>query len=109
MALLPRTRYAKCGDMDIAYQVIGDGPIDLLVPAGPFISIDSIDAEPSMYRFHRRLASFTRLIRLDHRGIGPSSRITSQHAAIVVGANDDALHCDAPNLTQGLTAPGKER
>jgi class 3 adenylate cyclase len=77
VAQLPRTRYAKCGDMDIAYQVIGDGPIDLLVLPGPFISIDSIDAEPSMYRFHRRLASFTRLIRFDHRGIGLSSRIPS--------------------------------
>ncbi|MBV9092253.1 MAG: adenylate/guanylate cyclase domain-containing protein, partial [Mycobacteriaceae bacterium] len=57
MAQFPRTRYAKCGDMDIAYQVFGDGPVDLLALSGPFIPIDSIDSEPSMYRFHRRLAS----------------------------------------------------
>ena len=63
--------------MDIAYQVIGDGPIDLLVMSGPFIPIDSIDAEPSMYRFHRRLASFSRVIRFDQRGIGLSSRVPS--------------------------------
>ncbi len=63
--------------MDIAYQVLGDGPTDLLVLPGPFIPIDAIDAEPSMYRFHRRLASFSRLIRLDHRGIGLSSRVPS--------------------------------
>jgi class 3 adenylate cyclase len=77
VAQAPRTRYAKCGDMDIAYQVIGDGPIDLLVLSGPFIPIDSIDAEPSMYRFQRRLASFSRVIRFDPRGIGFSSRIPS--------------------------------
>lgn len=62
-----RTRYAKCGDMDIAYQVLGDGPTDLLVLPGPFVPIDSIDDEPSLYRFHRRLASFSRVIRLDDR------------------------------------------
>jgi class 3 adenylate cyclase len=63
--------------MDIAYQVFGDGPVDLLVLPGPNIPIDSIDAEPSMYRFHRRLASFSRVIRLDQRGIGFSSRVPS--------------------------------
>lgn len=77
MAGFARTRYATCGDMDIAYQVIGDGPTDLLVLPGPFVPIDAIDAEPSMYRFHRRLASFSRLIRFDHRGIGLSSSVPS--------------------------------
>jgi class 3 adenylate cyclase len=77
MARVARIRYATYGNMDIAYQVIGDGPTDLLVLPGPFIPIDSIDAEPSMYRFHRRLASFSRLIRFDHRGIGFSSRVPS--------------------------------
>ncbi len=77
MAQLPRTRYAKCGDLDIAYQVLGDGPTDLLVFPGPSIPLDSIDAEPSMHRFHRRLASFSRLIRFDLRGMGLSSRVPS--------------------------------
>ncbi len=44
----PRTRYASCGDTDIAYQVLGDGPIDLVLLPGPSIPIDSVDAEPSM-------------------------------------------------------------
>ncbi len=74
-----RTRYAKCGDMDIAYQVLGDGPTDLLVFPGPFVPIGSIDDEPSMYRFHRRLASFSRVIRFDHRGIGLSSGMPSMN------------------------------
>jgi len=75
--MAPRTRYASCGDTDIAYQVFGDGPMDLVVLPGPSIPIDTIDAEPSMYRFHRRLASFARVIRLDQRGIGLSSRAPS--------------------------------
>jgi class 3 adenylate cyclase len=77
VAQAPKTRYAKCGDIDIAYQVFGEGPVDLLVLPGPFIPIDTIDAEPSMYRFHRRLASFARVIRFDHRGMGLSSRASS--------------------------------
>ncbi len=77
VAQSPRTRYAEWGDIDIAYQVFGDGPVDLLVLPGPSIPIDTIDAEPSMYRFHRRLASFSRVIRYDQRGIGMSSRIPS--------------------------------
>jgi pimeloyl-ACP methyl ester carboxylesterase len=61
--------------MDIAYQVFGDGPVDLLMLPGPLISLDSIDAEPGLYRFHRRLASFARVIRFDQRGMGMSSRV----------------------------------
>ena len=72
-----RTRYASCSEVDIAYQVFGDGPIDLLVLPGPLIPIDCVDLEPSMYRFHRRLASFARVIRFDQRGIGLSSRLPS--------------------------------
>jgi class 3 adenylate cyclase len=74
VAQAPRTRYAKCGDIDIAYQVLGDGPVDLVVLPGPFVAVDSIDAEPALYRFHRRLASFARVIRFDQRGMGMSSR-----------------------------------
>jgi pimeloyl-ACP methyl ester carboxylesterase len=63
--------------MDIAYQVFGNAPPDLLVLPGPFVPVDTIDAEPSMYRFHRRLASFSRVIRFDQCGIGLSSRVPS--------------------------------
>jgi len=65
--------------MDIAYQVLGDGPTDLLVLPGPFVPIASIDDEPSMYRFHRRLASICRVIPFDHRGVGLSSRMPSMN------------------------------
>jgi class 3 adenylate cyclase len=77
VVLAPRTRYASCGETDIAYQVFGDGPVDLLVLPGPLIPVDCVDLEPAMYRFHRRLASFARVIRFDQRGIGLSSRVPS--------------------------------
>ncbi|MGB9222347.1 MAG: adenylate/guanylate cyclase domain-containing protein [Mycobacterium sp.] len=77
MAQAARTRYAKCGEMDIAYQVFGEGPTDLVLLAGPSIPIDSIDSEPALSRFYRRLASFSRVIRFDFRGMGLSSRVPS--------------------------------
>ncbi|WP_293242148.1 adenylate/guanylate cyclase domain-containing protein [Mycolicibacterium sp.] len=106
----PQTRYASRGDLDIAYQVIGDGPVDLLVMPGPFIPIDSIDAEPSMYRFYRRLSSFCRVIRFDHRGMGMSSRIGADKITPACWAEDaiavmDAIGCDSVTvLGSGFTA-----
>jgi class 3 adenylate cyclase/pimeloyl-ACP methyl ester carboxylesterase len=69
-----RTRYAKSGDVDIAYQVLGAGPIDLLLYTGAGIPIDCVDDEPSMARFQRRLSSIGRLLRFDTRGTGLSER-----------------------------------
>jgi class 3 adenylate cyclase len=108
VAPVPRTRYASCGEIDIAYQVFGDGPTDLLLLPGPSIPIDSVDAEPSMYRFHRRLASFARVIRLDQRGIGMSSRVPSldtigpDYWAADVIAVMDAVGCERATIV----APG---
>jgi class 3 adenylate cyclase len=60
--------------VDIAYQVLGEGPIDVLLYTGAIIPIECMDEEPSMARFQRRLASFSRLLRFDRRGIGLSDR-----------------------------------
>ena len=60
--------------MEIAYQVVGDGPIDVLLYTGATVPIECMDEEPSMARFQRRLASFSRLLRFDRRGIGMSDR-----------------------------------
>jgi len=69
------TRYARSGDAHIAYQVLGEGGPDLLYLSSGTISIDSIDDEPGFARFHRGLASFSRLIRMDLRGVGLSDPI----------------------------------
>lgn len=95
VALVPRTRYASHGDLDIAYQVLGEGPVDMLVMPGPFIPIDSIDDEPSMYRFFRRLSAFSRLIRFDHRGTGMSSRIAADTITQGCWAQDALAVLDA--------------
>ncbi|HKV17793.1 MAG TPA: adenylate/guanylate cyclase domain-containing protein [Mycobacterium sp.] len=91
MAQAPRTRYAKCGDLDIAYQVLGDGPVDLLALPGAFVAFDMIDSEPALYRFHRRLASMARVLRFDHRGMGASSRPRSNESTGVDGWAEDAI------------------
>jgi pimeloyl-ACP methyl ester carboxylesterase len=71
----PKTRYAKSGDVHIAYQVLGDGPIDVVWVPG-FVSNVEYDWEhPRPARFFRRLASFSRLIRFDKRGTGLSDRV----------------------------------
>lgn len=98
--MAPRTRYASRGDLDIAYQVLGEGSCDVVVMPGPFIPIDSIDSEPSMYRFFRRLSSFCRVIRFDHRGMGMSSRI---------GADKITPNCWAEDVVTVLDALGVER
>ncbi len=69
-----RTRYATCRGVDIAYQVLGDGPVDLLLFTGLSVPIEMMDEEPGLARFLRRLSSFGRLIRFDRHGIGLSDR-----------------------------------
>jgi pimeloyl-ACP methyl ester carboxylesterase len=71
----PETRYAKSGDLNIAYQVVGKGPVDLVLVPG-FVSHLDIDwDDPRSAHFLRRLASFSRLIRFDKRGTGLSDRV----------------------------------
>jgi pimeloyl-ACP methyl ester carboxylesterase len=71
----PETQYAKSGDVYIAYQVVGEGPRDLvMIP--PFVShVDVYWEEPSLARFLDRLASFSRLLLFDKRGTGLSDRV----------------------------------
>jgi class 3 adenylate cyclase/pimeloyl-ACP methyl ester carboxylesterase len=72
---VPETRYAKSGDVNIAYQVVGDGRFDLIhVP--PFVSNLELQWEdPVERRYFERLASFSRLIMFDKRGTGLSDRV----------------------------------
>jgi DNA-binding winged helix-turn-helix (wHTH) protein/pimeloyl-ACP methyl ester carboxylesterase len=71
----PETHYARSGDVNIAYQVVGDGPIDLVYVMGWVSHVEYFWAEPSFARFLTRLASFSRLILFDKRGTGLSDRV----------------------------------
>ena len=62
------------GDVSIAYQVVGDGPLDLIMVPGWISHLDHYWDNPRIARFYRRLASFARLIRFDKRGTGLSDR-----------------------------------
>jgi len=71
----PKTMYARSGDVNIAYQVIGDGPLDLVFVMGWVSHLEYFWREPSFARFLLRLASFARLILFDKRGTGLSDRV----------------------------------
>jgi pimeloyl-ACP methyl ester carboxylesterase len=72
---LPQTRYASLGGADIAYQVLGEGPLDLVYANGLTEHIDVQWEHPLMARFLERLASFSRLIMFDRRGAGASDPV----------------------------------
>src|SRR4051812_32969395 len=71
----PRTRYAKSGDVHIAYQVVGDGPIDLVYVPGWVSHVEYLWENAAFARSLQRLASFARLILFDKRGTGLSDRV----------------------------------
>ena len=73
----PQTRYAKSGDVNVAYQVVGEGPIDLLFAPGFVSHVDLYWADPMLTSFMRRLASFSRLIIFDKPGTGASDPVAS--------------------------------
>ena len=72
--MAPRTKYTKCGNVWIAYQVVGDGPIDLVYAQGWLSHLEYAWESPDYARFFRRIAGFSRLIRFDRRGMGLSDR-----------------------------------
>src|SRR5215204_3951276 len=68
----PEIRFARDGSRYIAYQVFGSGPLNLLAFSSAVIPIESMNQEPMLARFHRRLASFSRVFRFDAHGVGLS-------------------------------------
>jgi pimeloyl-ACP methyl ester carboxylesterase len=71
----PETRYARSGDVNIAYQVIGEGALDLVLVSGFVSHLDMDWDDPRSAHFLARLGSFSRLIRFDKRGTGLSDRV----------------------------------
>jgi pimeloyl-ACP methyl ester carboxylesterase/DNA-binding winged helix-turn-helix (wHTH) protein/class 3 adenylate cyclase len=85
----PETHYAQSGDVNIAYQVIGDGPLDLVFVMGWVSHLEYFWEEPSFARFLTRLASFSRLILFDKRGTGLSDRVPIRELPTLEQRMDD--------------------
>jgi class 3 adenylate cyclase len=85
----PPTRYARSGDISIAYQVLGDGPFDLIFVHGWVSHLDMQWDEPHLAAFLTRLASFARLIVLDKRGTGLSDRVAINELPTLEQRMDD--------------------
>jgi pimeloyl-ACP methyl ester carboxylesterase len=97
----PETRYAKSGDLNIAYQVVGDGPFDLVFVPGFVSNVELLWELPGCARYLNRLASFSRLIMFDKRGTGMSDRVARGELPTLEDRMDD--------LKAVLAAVGSER
>ena len=95
----PETKYARSGDVSIAYQVIGKGSLDVVLAPGSITHLEVMWEEPTWVRFVERLASFSRLMLFDKRGTGLSDRVTE--AATLEERMDD--------LRAVMDAAGSER
>jgi class 3 adenylate cyclase/pimeloyl-ACP methyl ester carboxylesterase len=93
------TRYARSGEASIAYQVVGEGPLDLLFLPGWISHVEQGWEAPEFRRFLERLAAFTRLILFDRRGTGLSDRVGEAHT----------LEQDVQDALAVLDAAGSER
>ncbi|MCH7835430.1 MAG: adenylate/guanylate cyclase domain-containing protein [Chloroflexi bacterium] len=86
----PGIQYAKTSDgVSIAYQVVGDGPLDLVWVPGFISHLECGWEEPSLARFFHRLASFSRLIIFDKRGTGLSDRVSVKELSTLEARMDD--------------------
>jgi pimeloyl-ACP methyl ester carboxylesterase len=74
--VLPETRYAVSGDVNIAYQTMGDGPIDIIIVPGIVSHVEFLHELVGYTAFLRRLAKFARVVTFDKRGQGLSDRIS---------------------------------
>jgi class 3 adenylate cyclase/pimeloyl-ACP methyl ester carboxylesterase len=96
---VPRTRYADSDGASIAYQVVGDGPLDMLFLPGWISQIEQLWEAPVLRRFLERLTSFGRLILFDSRGTGLSERVLESYT----------LAQEALDALAVLDAAGSER
>jgi pimeloyl-ACP methyl ester carboxylesterase len=93
----PETYYARSGDLQIAYQAFGAGPINLVV-VPPFVSnIENFWDEPDFARWLQRLGTFARIVMFDKRGTGMSDRV-SELPGLEVRIDDLRAVMDAAGL-----------
>lgn len=103
------TRYAKNADVHLAYQVVGDGPVDVLAFSPGMLPIDAMEEEPALRRFFERLTSFSRLIRFDLRGIGQSDPVgLASPPTLEQWMSDAVAVLDAVNVAQAAVFAPEE-
>jgi class 3 adenylate cyclase len=88
----PKTRFAELGSgARVAYQVVGEGPVDILVSRAPVFPVDMMWDEPHLVRFLERLSSFSRHIWFDPRGVGASDALSQGEGRMVEPAIEDMV------------------
>ena len=92
---MTEVRFARSGDVHVAYRVVGDGPIDLVYVQGSLTHLEACWELPQFRRYCERLAEFTRLVLFDKRGMGMSDRVpgatTLEERMDDIGAIMDAI------------------
>lgn len=105
---IPETHYARSGELNIAYQVMGDGPIDLIVVPGMISHVEFLHEIPGYTNFLRRLASFARVVTFDKSGQGLSDRYLGmpsfEQRVDDVRAIMEAIESPAPSCWAALRA-----
>jgi class 3 adenylate cyclase len=86
---MPETQYARSGHLNIAYQVVGDGPVDLVYVPGWVSHVELAWELPDLVRGFERLASFSRLILFDKRGTGMSDPVAASNLPSLEERMDD--------------------
>jgi class 3 adenylate cyclase/pimeloyl-ACP methyl ester carboxylesterase len=106
--VIPQTRYLRLDGLRLAYQVLGEGPPDIVLSAGSFNHTEAVWEEPAAAVFLDRLASFSRLIRFDPFGVGGSDRPPAHDAGpgflTQLEALLDEVGVDRVALVAGLDA-----
>src|SRR4051794_26967553 len=97
--MLPVTQYAKSGDIHIAYQVFGEGPIDLVYTPGFVSHLENQWEQPDLARWFLRLARFARVVVFDKRGTGLSDR-TADLPSLEIRMDDLRAVMDAAGIQQ---------
>lgn len=98
--MAPRTRYARLGDDHVAYQIVGDGPIDLVFACYWWSHLEEQWNHPLLASFLERLATFSRLILFDKRGTGLSDPITGSLPTLEHWMDDIRVVMDAASSEQ---------
>ena len=99
---MPETRYARSGDVNIAFQVVGEGPPDIVYVPGWVSNVELMWDDPGLASFLRRLSSFARLITFDKRGTGVSDPVPLDNLPDFDTRMDDLRAVmDAAGSTQG--------